>query len=64
MLGGMLFAVPQTVSASLREDYPRYRLRVGTNNIANMLSTWTKAITSYDSSKYDAAANKFTTDIF
>jgi flagellar basal body rod protein FlgC len=54
MLGGMLFAVPQIVSASLREDYPRYRLRVGTNNIANMLSTWTKAITSYDSSKYDA----------
>jgi hypothetical protein len=37
---------------------------VGTNNVANMLSTWTKAITSYDSSKYDAAANKFTTDIF
>ena len=64
MLGGMLFAVPQTVFASLREDYPRYRLRVGTNNIANMLSTWTKAITSYDSSKYDAWANKFTTDIF
>ncbi len=64
ILGGILFTIPQISSAWIREEFPRYRLRVGTNNIANMLSTWTKAITSYDSSKYDAAANKFTTDIF
>ena len=64
MLGGILFTIPQISSASMREDYPRYRLRVGTNNIANMLSSWTKAITTYDSSKYDPSANKFTTDIF
>lgn len=64
MLGGILFTIPQISSASMRDEYPRYRLRVGTNNVANMLSSWTKAITSYDSSKYDAWANKFTTDIF
>jgi hypothetical protein len=54
MLGGILFTIPQISSASMRDEYPRYRLRVGTNNVANMLSSWTKAITSYDSSKYDA----------
>ncbi len=65
VLGAMLFLLPQNASsASMREDYPRYRLKVGTNNVANLLSTWTKAITSYDSSKYDPAENKFTTDIF
>jgi hypothetical protein len=29
-----------------------------------MLTSWTKAVTSYESSKYDIANNKFSTDLF
>jgi hypothetical protein len=39
----------------LSEDYPKYWMKVGTNSVANMLSDWTKAITSYEKSKYDIA---------
>jgi hypothetical protein len=39
-------------------------MKASTNNVANMLTSWTKAITSYESSKYDTSAHKFTTDIF
>ena len=60
----MFFIFSQKAYASMREDYPRYRLKAGTNNVANMLSSWTKAITSYESSKYDVSANKFSTDLF
>ena len=64
ILGGTLFAIPQSSFASLSEDYPKYWMKVGTNSVANMLSNWTKAITSYEKSKYDIAWNKFTVDIF
>jgi hypothetical protein len=37
----------------MREDYPRYWLKASTNNVANMVSSWTKAVISYESSKYD-----------
>ena len=64
LIGGIIFAISQNSNASFREDYPRYRLKAGTNNIANMLSSWTKAVTSHESSKYDIANNKFSTDLF
>ena len=64
LIGAIIFAISQNSNASFKEDYPRYRLKAGTNNIANMLSSWTKAVTSYESSKYDAANNKFSTDLF
>ena len=64
LIGGIVFTISQNSDASFREDYPRYRLKAGTNNIANMLTSWTKAVTSYESSKYDIANNKFSTDLF
>ena len=62
VLGVMLLALPQKTFAIWGSQ--RYRLNVGTNTVANKLSARTNAIASYDTSKYDPAENKFTTDIF
>ena len=64
LIWGMLFSYTQKTFASMREDYPRYRVKASTNNVANMLSSRTKAIKSYESSKYDISVNKFSTDLF
>ena len=64
IIGGTLFSISQRFAGSLSEDYPWYWMKASTNNVANMLTSWTKAITSYESSKYDTSAHKFTTDIF
>ena len=65
LLWGIVFMSSQTASAWIYyEQFPKYWLKATTNNLANMLSSRTKAIKSYESSRYDPKANLFSTDLF
>lgn len=37
---------------------------ISTNNVANLLSSWSKSVLNYENNRYDISSHKFSTDLF